>query len=161
MNKRRKLTKAARLELAILYEKGYSQRDIATVMQRSPSTISRELRRNKVGDVYNPHKAEHKAYVRKKYSRFQWKKINENTELKTFIIEKLVQHWNPDEIAGYMKREKLPFYAAKTAIYEWLYSTQGTPYCQYLYSRRYTRKRRKKKTERVMIPNRVGIERRF
>jgi IS30 family transposase len=60
-----------------------------------------------------------------------------------------------------MKREKLPFYAAKTAIYEWLYSTQGTPYCQYLYSRRYTRKRRMKKKERVMIPNRVGIERRF
>jgi IS30 family transposase len=98
---------------------------------------------------------------RRKLTKFQWKKINENTELKTFIIEKLVQHWNPDEIAGYMKREKLPFYAAKTAIYEWLYSTQGTPYCQYLYSRRYTRKRRKKKTERVMIPNRVGIERRF
>jgi len=149
--------------LAILKKKGYSVRNIASVMNRSPSTISRELRRNVFHREkrYDPRRANHKAYVRKKYSRFEWKKINEKKELKNFIISCLKCHWNPDEISGYMKKEKLPFYASKTAIYDWLYSTQGSPYCRYLYSKRYVKKKRRTKTERVMIPNRVGIQRRF
>jgi transposase, IS30 family len=162
MKKHKKLTKGERFELAILKGKRYSSREIGKVMERSPSTISRELRRNvlkKTGE-YVPLKAHHKSYVRKKYSRFEWKKINHNKELKEFIIESLKKHWNPDEISGYMKANNLPFYASKTAVYEWLYSTQGSPYCKYLYSKRYAKKRRKKKTKRDMIPNRVGIERR-
>ena len=163
MRKRKKLNKEERLELAILKKKGYSVRSIASVMNRSPSTISRELRRNVFHKEkkYDPHRANHKAYVRKKYSRFEWKKINKDKELKEFIISCLKCHWNPDEIAGYMKKNRTPFYASKTAIYDWLYSTGGSPYCNHLYSKRYVKKKRKPKTKRTMIPNRVGIERRM
>lgn len=163
MKKRKKLSKEERLELAILKEKGYSVRSIASVMNRSPSTISRELRRNVFAKErrYDPRRASHKAYVRKKYSRFEWKKINKDKELKAFVIQKLAEHWNPDEISGYMRRKNLPFYASKSAIYEWLYSTYGLPYCRHLYSKRYVKKKRKPKTERAIIPNRIGIERRF
>ena len=135
-------------------------RAISGVLGRGHNTVSYEVRNNKVGGVYDPHKAHHKAYVRKKYSRFEWKKINENKGLKAFIVLCLKKCWNPDEIAGYMKRKKMTFYASKTAIYEWLYSTQGVPYCQYLYSKRYAKKPRKKKAKRVLIPNRVDISKR-
>jgi IS30 family transposase len=163
MKKRGKLTKEERIELSILREKEYSLRSIAKAMNRSPSTISRELTRNKQKKTggYNPRKAHHKAYVKKKYSRFEWKKINENKELREFIILCLKKHWNPDEIAGYMKANKIPFYASKTAIYDWLYSSRGVRYCKYLYSKRYTKQRRRKKTKRVMIPSRIGIEKRM
>jgi len=153
------LTLSERLEIKILLDKGYSMRATSRVLGRGHNTVSYEIKNNMVNGVYDPHKAHHKSYVRKKYSRYEWKKINENKEIKAFIIECLKKHWNPDEISGYMKKNTT-FYASKTAIYEWLYSTQGIPYCKYLYSQRYTKKKRVLKTKRVMIPNRVGIERR-
>ena len=159
MRKAKKLRKSERLEIKILRGKGYSIRAIAKVMDRNPSSISRELRRNRVKGVYDPQKANHKAYVRKKYSRFQWKKINENKEIEEYIIRKLKEHWNPREISAVMKREE-SFSVSKSAIYEWLYSNRGQKHCKHLYSRRYRKKKRITKTERVMIPRRVGIEHR-
>jgi transposase, IS30 family len=162
MKKKENLTLSERLEIKILLNKGYSMRAISRVLGRGHNTVSYEIKINMVNGEYDPKKANHKAYVRKKYSRFEWKKINENAEIKAFIIDCLKKTWNPDEIAGYMKKNKMPFYASKTAIYEWLYSTQGVPYCQYLYSKRYTKKPRKeKKTKRTLIPNRLDISKRF
>jgi transposase, IS30 family len=162
MKKKEKLTISERLEIKILLDKGYSMRAVSRALGRGHNTVSYEIKINIVNGEYDPKKANHKAYVRKKYSRFEWKKINENTKLKAFVIDCLKKTWNPDEIAGYMKKNKMPFYASKTAIYEWLYSTQGVPYCQYLYSKRYTKKpRKKKKTKRTLIPNRLDISKRF
>lgn len=57
-----------------------------------------------------------------------------------------------------MKEEKKSFYTSKTTIYEWLRVVQGNLYCEYLYPERYYKKKRAKKTERVMIPDRVSID---
>ena len=58
-----------------------------------------------------------------------------------------------------MRKDKKPFYASKDLIYAWLYSVWGQRYTDHLYSKRHIKKRRgKKKTEKIMIPNRVGIE---
>lgn len=162
MKKREKLKRAERLEIAILLGKRYSRRQIAEVLSRSPNTISEEMRKNSVNGQYDPIKASDKARLRKRMSKFQWKKIEENKKLKEWIIKGLENRWNPDEISGRMKKEKQPFYASKTAIYEWLRSNRGQYYCQFLYSRRHYRKKRKKtKTKRVMIPERVAIDKRF
>lgn len=155
------LTKAERSEISILLRKGYSLRSIAAALGRGKSTISYEIEHNRSGGVYDARKAHAKARVRKHYRRFQWKKIEENPALKKYIIRGLKKHWNPDEIAGAMKHSKQPFYASKTAIYEWLRSPRGQPYCQYLYSRRYRKKKRKAKAKKVLIPNRVDISKRF
>lgn len=162
MEKKQKLTRAERLEISILLERKYSFRAIGRALRRSPNAISYEVRENSVRGRYDPLKADAKARLRKRMAKYQWKKINACKKLREYIIEKLILHWNPDEIAGSMRREKTPFYASKTAIYEWLYSAQGQRYCQYLYAERYTRRRRKKKrTERVMIPDRVSVRKRF
>jgi transposase, IS30 family len=163
MKKKPKLTKEERFEVDHLYNvKKRSVREIARLLDRDVSAISRELRRNrqKKTGIYEAKAAHHKARVRRKYSRYQRKKIDHNRELKEYIIAGLRAHWNPDEIAGAMKREKKPFYASKTAIYEWLRSLFGQRYCIHLYSKRYYVKKRKKKTKRTLIPNRVSIERR-
>lgn len=162
MQKREKLKRAERLEIAILLDKRYSYREIAKVLGRSPNTISYEIRTNLVNGTYDPIKAHAKARLRKRMSKFQWMKIEENKELKQYIIKMLEKHWNPDEISGRIKKEKQPFYASKTAIYEWLRSNRGQYYCQYLYSQRYYKKKRgMNKTARVMIPGRVSIDKRF
>lgn len=162
MKNKGKLKRAERLEISILLKKDYSFREIGQALGRSPNTIAYEARNNSTNGEYDPIKANAKARLRKRMSKFQWKKIEENKELKKYLIVCLEKHWNPDEISGRMRKEKQPFYASKTAIYEWLRSNRGQYYCQYLYSKRWKRKKREKnKTARVMIPERVSIDKRF
>ena len=60
-----------------------------------------------------------------------------------------------------MKYEHQPWHASKTAVYDWLYSRYGQRYCVYLEHKRYAkRKRKKKKTKRTLIPERVSIHKR-
>lgn len=160
MQKKPKLSRSERFEIGILLERGYGRREIARVLGRSPSSISEEIKRNTVNGVYNPLKADHKAYVRSRYRRLQWRKINHDHDLQTYIIAGLKNHWNPDEIAGSMKEQNLPFYTSKTAIYEWLRTARGDRYCEHLYSQRHYRKKHRLKTKRILILNRVGIEKR-
>jgi len=164
------LTKEERSEIEILKSKSYSLRDIAQTLKRNVSTISREIKRNrrkikaKGGSKNGPYRAktaQQKARIRKRYAQYQGKKIWENKELRECIEQGFKKHWSPDEISGRMKYEKQPFYASKTAIYEFLYSAYGQYLCKYLPSKRYRkRKRKNKKTKRALIPNRVGIEKR-
>lgn len=160
MKRASKLDDAERSEIEILHGRGYSARSIAGALGRSPNTIADELKRNSYKDGrYVAARAKHKAYVRRKYAKYQGKRIQENNELRSFIVLRLRQHWNPAEISGHMKdHPELGFYASKTAIYEWLYSAWGQSYCQHLYSHRYHRKPRKKnKTDRVMITDRISV----
>jgi IS30 family transposase len=160
MTKKGKLTKSERLEIEILLTKKYSLRAIAQALARSPNTISYEIATNGGRSGYHALHAHQYARTRKKDTRRAWSKIEHTEELKNYIIEKLEAHWNPDEIAGRMRQEKKPWYASKTAIYAWLRSVYGQRYCVYLYSGRYHRKKRVKKTKRAMIPDRVSIDER-
>jgi IS30 family transposase len=153
-------SKAERLELSILLKKGYSLRDIGRALSRNPSSVSRELNKNSVNGVYDPHKAHHKAYVKRKYSKYQGMKIREDSDLEKYLKEKIRLGWSPEQIAGRWSLETGDKLHYKT-IYKYLYSSYGQDLCQYLYSRRYRKRRkRKKKVERVLIPNRILIEER-
>jgi transposase, IS30 family len=166
----RHLTQADRDRLQAMRDVGIKQKEIARVLKVDPSTISREISRNRrkrrkkkcvknKNARYEAGVADHKAYVRRKYATYQGKKINENTNLKDYIVQRLRKHWNPDEISGRMEKDQEPFYASKTAIYEWLRTVYGQIWCPYLYSRRYYARRRKgQASKKHMIPNRIGIE---
>lgn len=128
-------------------------------MGRSPNTISLEIKTNSVGSEYNARKAKAKSRLSRRSRRFQWQKIEQHPGLRAFIIAKLEEDWSPDAIAGYLRCEQsvLPT-IGKDQLYAWLYSARGQPYCQHLLSKRHNPKKRpEKKTERVMIPNRVSI----
>ena len=152
---------AERRDIFILRSKGYSIRSIAKSMNRSPNTISYELKRNETKGEYEPDKAEAKSWLRKRMRKYQWMKIEEIPELRRHIIKGLKDKWNPDEISGRLKREKSPWYISKNSIYRWLYSNRGQAYCRLLYSQRYRRKPRMGSKQRALIPNRVDISRRF
>jgi IS30 family transposase len=165
----RRLNQQDRDRLRALRDAGTKQKEIAAVLEVDPGTISREISRNRrkyrvkkrvknKNARYEASVANHKAYVRRKYSKYQGKHINENGYLRDYIVAGLHQHWGPDEISGRMKRNRESFYASKTAIYEWLRTSRGVRYCAYLYSKRYRPKRRKGKAQKKrMIPNRTGI----
>src|SRR3989344_3689939 len=137
----RHLNQADRDRLQALCDEGVKQKEIAKILNVDPGTISREISRNRrkyrkrrniknKNARYEASVANHKAYLRRKYSKYQGKQINENEDLKMYIIAKLKQHWNPDEISGRMKRDGEFFYASKTAIYDWLRTSIGDRYWQ-------------------------------
>jgi len=160
MKRSTKLTKSERDEIFILKERGYGVRAIGRALGRSPNTISYELAENSTNCVYDPKKAHQQALADRKYRKLNWMKIEESHGLKAYVIAGLEKHWNPDEISGRMRQERQKFYVSKTAIYEWLRSARGQSYCPLLYSKRYRKKKRKPKTERELIPHRVGLEKR-
>jgi len=153
------LTKTERQEIFLLKKKGYSFRNIAKALERSPSTISREIRRNSVEDSYTPKKAQHKSYVRWKYRKPYLKKIRQNDELECFIREKLRLDWSPETIAEVWNKENEVNISPLT-IYKYVYSTFGCNLTNCLYSKRKRRKKRRPKMKRVLIPNRIWIEKR-
>lgn len=153
------LTKTERQEIFLLKKKGYSLRNIATALDRSPSTISREIRRNSVENSYTPKKAQHKSYVRWKYRKPYLKKIRQNDELECFIREKLQLDWSPETIAG-IWNQKDETKISPLTIYKYVYSSFGCSLTDYLYSKRKRKKKRKPKTKRVLIPDRVWIDER-
>lgn len=161
MKKYKELSQIDRYEIAILKDKGYSMRKIAKELNRSPNTISKELQNNRTHGRYDSKKANAKSRLRKRMRKYQWRKINKDNDLKKYIIEKLQEGLNPDEISGLMRKNKEPFYASKTNIYEWLRTSSGQRYCRFLYSKRYEKKKRVKKTKRVMIPDRIPLTHRF
>jgi IS30 family transposase len=100
------LSKSERNEIAILLSKNYSFRDIARILGRSVSTISDEIKLNSVKGKYDPKKAHHKAYARRKYSKYQGMKIVKDKRLREFIDEKLYDDQSPRAIAGRLKKNR-------------------------------------------------------
>lgn len=149
-----------RLELAILLKKGYSLRDIADALGRNPSSVSRELQKNRVNGVYDPQKAKQKARNRRLYSKYQGMKIQENKKLQQFVTEKLQRSWSPDSIAGRWRRDTGDSLSPET-IYKYLYSVYGQGLCRYLRYKQYRKKKRSQSGNlKYGIKNRVFIERR-
>jgi IS30 family transposase len=154
------LKQEERNEIAILLKKGYSLRNIAHALGRSPSSVSREIKRNSAKRKYVPRKAKHKAYVRRKYSKYQGMKIRENSEIENYVEEKLRLSWSPASISGRMKSD-LGISVHHTVIYKYLYGQYGQHLCRYLRYKRYRRsKRMKTKSVREIIKNRVFIDQR-
>lgn len=150
------LSSGERSEIEILKAKGYSIRSIGRVLDRSPNTISLELKR--VPSGYNAIYAKIYARTKLKYRRFQWSKIESTPLLKEYIICGLQNRWNPDEISGRMKKEKKPWYVSKSAIYLWLETIRGERYKKYLYAYRPGKRHKKKDALYGQILNMTPIE---
>lgn len=147
--------------MEILLDQEIFQKDIARVLKTDPSTISREKKkRKKRNGRYEAKAAGQKAYVKRRYSKYQGMKVESDSELKAYIIIRLKGKRSPDEIAGRMKLERRSFYAGKDAIYRWLYSPWGQKYSKYLCAKRYKKRKQRKNTKREMIPNRLSIDQR-
>ena len=114
-----------RIVIAQLKHSGCSIREISKILNRSPSSISRELKRNsfKTGIqykaiLYNPVTAQNKYNKRKK--NCGRKQIN-NPEVINYINEKIQQHWSPEQIANYKSELKIP---STTTIYRIIHANK-------------------------------------
>ena len=97
-------TLSEREYLQICYEKGKSLRKIALALGRSPSTISRELKRNwskKAKQYHHWHAQTNYLHRRKRCHRKN--KLLHNNEMYDFALYGLSQYWSPGIIAGRWK----------------------------------------------------------
>lgn len=154
--------KGERLELSLLLNKGYSLRAISGVLGRSHSSLSRELKKNRVNRKYDPAKANTKAQVRRSKSKYQGMKVRETHGLEEYVSWKMKLGWSPELIAGRWKKETGKKLVAES-IYKYLYSSFGQRLCKHLKYKRYGKRRKKLRTKRLPashIPDRVSIEKR-
>ena len=159
------LTYYERVEIEFLRRRGFSLRAIGERMGRSPSTISRELRRNadKRGR-YLPLKAQEKSIVRQK--RSGRKPALAFERLRSEVQAGLVRDWSPEQIAGRLRvdyPDDSLMRISHESIYLHIYAEKkrgGTLYTHLRQARRQRRRRLRSKGQRGLIRNRVGIEER-
>lgn len=120
MTKYQHLNREERLILSLSRERGINIRQIADILHRSPSTISREIKRNRQLETnkYLPDKADDIAFIRRRSKA----KLSQNENLRAYVFQGLAQYWSPEAISGSMRANKLPFYACPQTIYEYLQS---------------------------------------
>lgn len=139
-------------------KRGYVLRDIAAIMRRAISTLSDELRRNAARGRYDPKKAGHKAYVRRKYSKYQGMKIVGRAALKSFVDDRLYDDLSPEAIAGRLRhRERRLPRVSKDSIRRYIKSVYG----RCIEAHRAKRKRRRtRRTPHAKLCDRTFIDKR-
>jgi IS30 family transposase len=126
MSKYRHISRVERLEISLLHHKSYAVADIALELGRHRSSIYRELRRNAVAGEYNFKKAQQKAYVKRKYAKYQAMRIIQDVKLRQFIETKLLDdQWSPEQIAGRLARESGLQKVSAPTIYNFIRSPYG------------------------------------
>jgi IS30 family transposase len=95
------LSLAEREEISRGIVAGCSIRSIAVGLGRSPSTVSRELRRNGGRRRYPANRADKAAWDRAR--RPKTCKLVENRSLTRIVASKLQLEWAPEQIAGWLK----------------------------------------------------------
>jgi IS30 family transposase len=97
----RALSMAEREEISRGVVAGFSLRFIAGLLNRAPSTVSREIERNGGRRQYRACKADEAAWDRA--HRAKRCKLAQSPALAYIVAEKLQLEWSPDKIAGWLK----------------------------------------------------------
>jgi IS30 family transposase len=93
---------AEREEISRAVVAGHSIRSIATSLERAPSTISREIKRNGGLRCYRASQADQTAWDRAR--RPKSCKLATHPGLAQRVADKLQRQWSPEQIAGWLKR---------------------------------------------------------
>ncbi len=97
------LTLAEREEISRGLTACLSMRSIARRLERSPSTISREVKRNGGSSHYRAASSDQSAWDRSRRPKLC--KLACNSSLCQTVAGKLQRHWSPEQIAGWLKLE--------------------------------------------------------
>lgn len=145
-------------EIAVLKRSKILQKDIAKLLNKTPSAISQEINRNKDKDgIYKAGIAKLKTKKRRLSANKRFRKLENNPWLVNYIIRKLKMYWSPEQIAGRLgldysedKKKRI----GKDAIYNFI-NFERKDLVKYLrckkgkYRRRYGTRIREKEREKA------------
>jgi transposase, IS30 family len=120
----RYLCQDERIHIADRAREKATVRAIAAELGRSPSTVSREIRRNCHPDSgqYRPHAAQARADARR--PRPKPGKIGQNPELRDFVQDRLEEKWSPEQICQTLRIEfpgRPEMHVVHETVYQALY----------------------------------------
>ncbi|MCG8673459.1 MAG: IS30 family transposase [Pseudomonadales bacterium] len=153
------LTENERYQIYSLIKAGHSQVDIAELLGRHPSTISRELRRNTGLRGYRPGQAQNLSDARR-HEAAKAKKITE--EVRSQLETLLRQELSPQQAADYLERHTGVSLHHET-IYQLIYADKangGDLYTHLRVASKPYRKRYGSNDRRGKLKNRVSIDER-
>ena len=161
----KQLSHEERDELAILWARGLPLGEIARIMNRNKSTLSRELRRNQspILHVYMPNKAHTRAQKRR--SAASQRDRLRQPMIQQYVIAKLRQGWSPEIIAGRISQDLPGCSVSHEAIYQFVYALRTrkeynlVPHLVRAHKRRH-RFGHSHHHSRSHIPNRTPIDQR-
>jgi transposase, IS30 family len=108
-----------RCEIARFSANGSTIGQIAAAMDRSPSTISRELKRNKGAQTgYKPSYAQQQTRAR----RWKGSRLERDESLRAAVMERLASGWSPEQIAGRLERDQGRKVISYETIYRFIYA---------------------------------------
>lgn len=108
-----------RCRIAQLQADGRPVRQIAAALDREPSTISRELKRNSGATVgYKPSY----AHERTKARRWSGSRLERQPELRHAVLHRLARGWSPEQVAGRLAREAGRAVISHESIYRFIYA---------------------------------------
>lgn len=136
------ITSEERYTLSVLYKQGLSQAEIARQLGRHPSSVSRELRRNRCAydGAYRPEKASERTNGRRSRSRRNGRFSASDLEL----VDRLIREdYSPEQTVGYLRRHGLLQISHETIyVYLWRDKDKGGLLWKHL---RCSSKRRRKR----------------
>ena len=118
MSRYRQLSIEERCSIARFHEDGQSIRQIAATLDRQPSTVARELKRNagaKLG--YRPAYAQAQADAR----RWTGARLDRDDALREVVLDRLAQGWSPEQVAGRLARDEGRRVISHETIYRFVY----------------------------------------
>ncbi len=108
-----------RCEITRLQAGGRSVRQIAAALDRSPSTISRELRRNSGPAVgYRPGYAQEQTRAR----RWKGSRLERDDTLRHTVLDRLARGWSPEQVGGRLAYEAGRRVISHESIYRFIYA---------------------------------------
>lgn len=120
----KRLDLAEREEISRYFVLDYSFREIALSLKRSPSTITRELKRNQtLRSNYRAVLAQVRFQKISNKSRRQ-RKLETNEQLRAFVLKHLQLRWSPVQIAKRLKflyPDDMSMHVSHETIYAYLY----------------------------------------
>lgn len=157
----KQLTSDERDLIAVHYANGFSISDIAKMLNRNKSTISRELTRNssKTTKTYLSNQAQKRAEQRKKQAAM--KEELKCHKIRNLVAIKLKEGWSPQVIAGTLASDPKKFKISHESIYLYIYKKRPdlTQHLARSHKKRFKRvPKANKKSNR--IPNRIFIDQR-
>ena len=145
-------------------------REIAREIGRSPSTVSREIKRNSGKTGYRAFSASRRASKASASRRKGKSKIARQSTLRQYVLEKLKEEWSPQEISERLKKRyswDMTMQVSHEAIYQYIYVLPRGELKQTLikalrqeHKYRRTQKTQKMEENRGKIANMLSIEER-
>jgi IS30 family transposase len=149
--------------ITIMLSEKSSLGDIAKVLARSKSTISRELKRNCSPEykLYLSHRAHGRADGRRKEASKRPRL--KNNRIVSYVTTKLKEGWSPELIAGRIVIDHPGLSISHESIYQYIYHPETDGRQELIQClRRAHRKRKNKgigrKERKTKIPNRIPID---